>query len=260
MNNTLSQKKCFVLDLDGTVYLGRRSVPGTIDFIRKNKGNVDFYFLTNNTSATPARYVEKLSSHGLQMREEQFITPLASVINYVKEKKLQNLYVVATREVRTFMQKHWLGVRTDSNPETCEAVILCYDTELDYRKMTETSFCLQNPKCEFLVSHRDKVCPSDKGNLPDCGAMVALFSEATGRSPDKWFGKPDPSMLAPVLAKYAPEDIVLVGDRLYTDWQLSKNAGIDFVLVLSGETKASDLKGLSEAPPTVLEDLSQLIL
>lgn len=49
----------------------------------------------------------------------------------------------------------------------------------------------------------------------------------------------------------------MVGDRLSTDKKLAENAGIDFILVLSGEATREDLAKEERQPTLVLEDLGQ---
>lgn len=87
---------------------------------------------------------------------------------------------------------------------------------------------------------------------------MELYESATGRRPQHIFGKPDPAVLGPLLSRYAREDMVMVGDRLSTDKKLAENAGIDFILVLSGEARKSDLPGLERQPTLVLDHLGQL--
>jgi len=87
------------------------------------------------------------------------------------------------------------------------------------------------------------------------GSFISLYATATGRKPQHIFGKPDPAVLAPLLARYRKEEMVMVGDRLSTDMQLARNAGIDSILVLSGEATRADLAREEHQPTLVLEDL-----
>jgi ribonucleotide monophosphatase NagD (HAD superfamily) len=70
--------------------------------------------------------------------------------------------------------------------------------------------------------------------------------------PSHVFGKPSPTLLAPVLAEFRPEEIAVVGDRLYTDKAIADNAGVDFVCVLSGETTTADLAAYKGTPPAIV--------
>ena len=73
---------------------------------------------------------------------------------------------------------------------------------------------------------------------------MALLKTAYGVEPERSFGKPNPAMLSGLLKKYKPEEILFVGDRLYTDFELAKRSGCRFVLPLCGETKQQDLDKL----------------
>lgn len=102
------------------------------------------------------------------------------------------------------------------------------------------------------------VCPSAKGPLPDTGSFVRLYEGATGRLPELVFGKPNTLVLSPLLKRFRQEEMVMVGDRLTTDKVLAENAGIDFILVLSGEAQRKDLPALERQPTLVLDDLGAL--
>jgi hypothetical protein len=65
-------------------------------------------------------------------------------------------------------------------------------------------------------------------------------------------------MLAGVLKHYEPEEILFVGDRLYTDFELAKRAGCRFVLPLCGETKRTDVDALECKPEFVVNNVSEI--
>jgi ribonucleotide monophosphatase NagD (HAD superfamily) len=90
------------------------------------------------------------------------------------------------------------------------------------------------------------------------GSVIALYEKATGRLPDHVFGKPNVAALSPLLARYPRERMAMAGDRLATDKKLAENAGIDFVLVLSGEAKREDLAGEMSQPWRIVRDLGEL--
>jgi ribonucleotide monophosphatase NagD (HAD superfamily) len=142
--------------------------------------------------------------------------------------------------------------------DECQAVVLAYDTELTYEKLATSCLLLQRGEVRFLSTHPDLVCPSDKGPLPDAGSFVKLYEAATGRLPELVFGKPNTRVLSPLLERFRRDEMVMVGDRLSTDKLLAENAGIDFILVLSGEARREDLCVLERQPTLVLDDLGSL--
>ena len=253
----INNKKCFVFDLDGTVYLGDRPIPGTIDFIRRNLPRREIFFLTNNTSKNLDDYVEKLAGFEIHVGLERILSPLLPLVDYLKDQGIRRLYPVGNASFQAYLKERLPDVVFTSGDD-CQAVVLAYDTELTYRKLAESCLLLQRPEVLFLSTHPDMVCPSAKGPLPDTGSFVRLYEGATGRLPEVVFGKPNTIVLSPLLARFRQDEMVMVGDRLTTDKVLAENAGIDFILVLSGEAKREDLPALERQPTLVLDDLSTL--
>ena len=247
-------KTCFVFDLDGTVYLGDRPIPGTIDFIRRNLAQREIYFLTNNTSKDLAEYTRKLAGFGIEVGIERILSPLLPLLDHLRKEGITRLYPVGNASFQAFLKAQLPEVVFTAG-EDCQAVVLAYDTELTYAKLAASCLLLQRPEVRFLSTHPDLVCPSPAGPLPDTGSFVKLYEAATGRLPEIVFGKPDPRVLAPLFGRFPRETMVMVGDRLSTDKKLAENAGIDFILVLSGEAQRDDLAGLERQPTLVLDDL-----
>lgn len=253
----IDNKKCLVFDLDGTVYLGDRPIQGTIDFIKRNLQAREIYFLTNNTSKNLDDYTTKLAGFGIHVEQERILSPLLPLVNYLDEQGIKYIYPVGNTSFRRYLMQRMPELVFTSDSE-CQAVVLGYDTELTYEKLADSCLLLQNPNVRFLSTHPDMVCPSAKGPLPDTGSFVRLYEGATGRLPELVFGKPNTCVLAPLLKRFRQDEMVMVGDRLTTDKLLAENAGIDFILVLSGEAKREDLPMLERQPTLVVENLGFL--
>ena len=134
--------------------------------------------------------------------------------------------------------------------------MLTFDTELTYDKLRTISLLLQNKQSiKYLATHHDNVCPTDEGNIPDVGGFMKLIEMTTGRTPEIIFGKPNKELLSNILLKYKKEECAIVGDRIYTDKKLADNSGIDFILVLSGETTVDQVKKLEVAPTYIVKDM-----
>ena len=250
----LATKNCFVFDLDGTVYLGDRPIQGTIDFIKRNMGKKEIFFLTNNTSKNLADYTRKLASVGLDVGIDRILSPLLPLVDYLAETAIERVYPVGNTSFQSYLKQHLPAIEFTSDAR-CQAIVLGYDTELTYEKLAASCLLLQRPDVRFLSTHPDLVCPSAQGPLPDTGSFVKLYEAATGRLPEVVFGKPNTIVLSPLLKRFRQDEMVMVGDRLSTDKLLAENAGIDFILVLSGEAKREDLPGLQRQPGLVVEDL-----
>ncbi|MDR2125180.1 MAG: HAD-IIA family hydrolase [Desulfovibrio sp.] len=256
MHGSVLGKRCFVLDLDGTVYLGNRPVKGAVEFIRRRWDDCDFYFLSNNTSRGPAAYIKKLRSMGIPAEAGQLLSPTLPLAAYLRKSGIERAYLVGNRDYGAALAEAVPELRL--GPEDAQAVILSYDTELTYEKLRISAHLLQKPETVYLATHPDPVCPDPAGPLPDVGSFIALYEKAVGRLPDRIFGKPDPAVLGPLPSLYPREAMVIAGDRLSTDKKLADNAGIDFILVLSGEAKEEDLLGEERLPWRMVRDLGEL--
>ena len=255
----LTDKRLFLLDMDGTLYLDDALFPGTLPFLRRirEKGG-RYLFLTNNSSRGADAYVEKLRLLGIESTPGDFLTSVDALILFLRKGDYQSkaLYAAGTESFRSQLRQAGFTVTADR--DEAEVLICGFDTELTFQKL-EDACILLNRGVEFLATNPDWVCPTWYGYVPDCGSVCEMLFRATGRRP-KVIGKPQPEMalLAMESTGFSPEETVLVGDRLYTDIACAANAGIDSVLVLSGESSRNDLKTSEVHPRWVLQDVAEL--
>jgi HAD superfamily hydrolase (TIGR01450 family) len=254
----IKQKKVFICDLDGTLYIGSNPISSAIEFIIKNQNIFDFYYVTNNTSMLPKDYVEKLNRFGIKTNVENIITPLYSLINTIRDGKYKSVYLVANSKVSTFLKSELKNVDFNFDLDNNEAVLLTYDTEINYDKLKKVTTLLnKKSNIEYYATHMDIGCPSENGNLPDAGSFIELLNLTTHKKPSVVFGKPNKSLIEFIINKYELEKIAIVGDRIYTDGQLAKNAQCDFICVLSGETTPQELAE-TDTNFLILKDLGEL--
>jgi HAD superfamily hydrolase (TIGR01450 family) len=249
-------KKVAFLDLDGTIYMGDALISGAKEFLEYLKeSGIIFYFLSNNSSRSKADYVAKLSNLGITTDEEGIILSTDGVIAFLQQKQIKDVYVVGTKSMKEMFLK--AGLETDS--QSPSYVVLGFDTELTYEKL-KTAALLMQDGVELIATHPDLVCPTPEGFIPDTGSMLALLEKATHQKPTKIFGKPNPEMIAHILKKHnvSPQQVVMIGDRLYTDMELARRIPCDFILVLSGETQKEDLEKIEAPPDFVAESVGDL--
>ena len=268
----IGKKKAFVCDLDGTLFMGPNPIRPAVDFVIENtrSGRFRYFYLTNNTSKCPDEYIRKISGAAIPVTPEQILTPLITLEAYIREKGYKSVYLMASEKVTAHLAARLAdaGVRFEYEPEANELIALTYDKELTYDKLAKATSlwnmrnCPPNPMCpvrtknqvpvDFVATHPDMCCPSERGPIPDIGGMMRFLEATNGMKPSHVFGKPSPTLLAPVLAEFKPEEIAVVGDRLYTDKAIADNAGVDFVCVLSGETTPEDLERYAGTPPAIV--------
>ena len=163
-----------------------------------------------------------------------------------------------TRSLVKGLADKGLRVTEEEDPDA-DVVLVGFDTELTFEKLTRTCRMLRVKERPYIATNPDFVCPVAGGFVPDCGSMCISIRYATGRMP-KFIGKPDPTMVDIVRTDlgYTKEETVLIGDRLYTDIASGVNAGVDTILVLSGEATLKDLEESEVKPAYVLQDVKVL--
>lgn len=247
----------FLLDMDGTVYLGDKLLPGAVEFIELLAAyGISYLFLTNNSSKHRDQYAEKLAHLGLTVSPDKIFTSGEATATYLHRAKAgAKIYLVGTPALEEEFKSHGFElVKT----ETPDYAVLGFDTTLTYEKLWHLCDWVR-AGVPYIATHPDFNCPIPGGFMPDVGAMMALVEASTGRRPDVIIGKPNQPMVAAVVERTAtPVDkICMVGDRLYTDIALGA-AGVTTVLVLSGETQPEDIPSAPYPPDFVMQNLAEL--
>ena len=247
--------RCFLLDMDGTFYLGSRLLPGALEFIRLlDQRGIDFLFLTNNSSRTRREYAEKIRGMGLDLAENKIFTSgEATALYLARQKPGASLYVAGTPALEDEFLEH--GFRLDDQHP--DYAVLGFDTTLTYQKIWR--FCdLVSAGVPYIATHPDINCPTETGFMPDIGSMMAMIAASTGRQPDIIIGKPYEPIVSAITTKLGLDvgSLCMVGDRLYTDIALGKT-GLTTVLVLSGETHPEDIPGSPFQPDFVMQNLAE---
>lgn len=235
------KKRLFLLDMDGTIYLGDQLFDGTTDFLNQVRAQEGKYlFVTNNSSRSVSAYVDRLNGMGIPSSAGDFLTSVDALIWYLRGKYDNALiYAFGTRTFRQQLAE--AGFRVTDRLEDGISLLVCgFDTELTFQKL-EDACILLGREVDFVATNPDWVCPTSYGSVPDCGSVCEMLFRATGRRP-KFIGKPEPEMALLSMEKYGytPEQTVLIGDRVYTDIACGVNAGIDTAFVLSGEGVPED--------------------
>lgn len=245
-----------MLDLDGTLYVSGRILPGALRFVaRLQRAGLPFVCLTNNSSTRGSAYVEKLRSFGLDVGSAHIITSGQATITYLMhETAHRSAYVVGTPELRGEFQD--AGILLDEGDPDC--LVVGYDTTLDYHKLCVATRLLMDGK-PYFATHPDRTCITANGLLPDIAVTIAGLEAVTGRSP-KILGKPHKEMVeaAADRLRLSFADIAMVGDQLDTDIAMAVNHGLLGVLVLSGESDLADVTNAEAQPDLVVQDIGEL--
>ncbi|MDR2472882.1 MAG: HAD-IIA family hydrolase [Tannerella sp.] len=259
----LKNIKHLALDMDGTIYTGTTLFPFTLQFLADMKSaGIGYTFLTNNPSKSKADYLTHLKNMGIEADASQLYASGEATIDYIKRHypDIKRLFILGTPSlIAEFEASGFISTKDDPNDRP-DAVIASFDKTLTYSRLCRAAWWVSR-QLLYIATNPDYVCPTDQPTvLVDCGSLCACIEQATSRKPDIIIGKPAPRMLENIIHRYRlhPQEIAMVGDRLYTDVATAKNTGAVGVLVLSGETTLEDLKHSNIEPDIVVENIKEL--
>jgi arabinose operon protein AraL len=249
----------FVFDLDGTVYLGEHLIPGAgkiIRILREKDRKVTF---VSNKPLSPRRdYAAKLTRLGIPTAPEDVINSTFVLIRYLtRVAPGARVFVMGEAPFRAEMAES--GFLLTEDPEAIDYVIAALDRTFDYRKL-HIAFQAINRGAHFIATNPDRTCPFDGGELPDCAAIIAALEAVTERPVEVVVGKPSPITLEVVLDTLglAPQECILIGDRLDTDIRMGLDAGMATALVMSGVTTPHTLAASPIKPHYILESIADM--
>ena len=263
LRERLGRIRHVALDMDGTIYMGMTLFDYTRPFLRRLRElGITYSFLTNNPSTSIADYLHKLEGMGITATEEEMYTTALATIDYIRSHypEARRLYLLGTPSMIGEFERAGFEATTDSADDCPDVVVVAFDKTLEYSRLCRAAWWVQQG-LPYIATNPDRVCPTDQPTvLVDCGSICKCIEHATGRQPDIVLGKPDPNMLTGVQSRYGvrPDEVAMVGDRIYTDIEMAHNAGAFGVLVLSGETT---LEIADEAPrqPDLIADSIEVL-
>ena len=241
MKAKLAKIRHLALDMDGTIYLGSTLFPFTKKFLADmTEAGITYSFLTNNPSISVSDYLKKLEKLGIEANEDNMYTTSLAAIDYIKSHypEAKRLFILGTPSMTTQFEEAGFLSCADDPDDVPDVLVVAFDKTLAYDRLCRASWWASQG-IPYVATNPDRVCPTDQRTvLVDCGSMCKCIEYATGRQPDVCVGKPDPNMLRGVFERYGyqPDEVAMVGDRIYTDTATAHNAGAFGVLVLSGET------------------------
>lgn len=229
---------CFLLDLDGTVYLGSKLLPGATDAIdRMRTRGKRVIFLTNNSSATKDYYVSKLRSMGIDAKQADVYTSANATTDYLTRfKPNAKVYVLGSQPVKDEFISGGVTLSDDA-----DTVVITFDKTLDYARLCRACYLIEKGAF-YIATHPDMTCPVEDTQLPDVGSFIKLIEGTTGRLPDVICGKPY-KIMADGVSKFTGVPLsrtAMVGDRLTTDMKFAVDNGLRSVLTLTGEATLGD--------------------
>ena len=267
----LDKTELFVLDMDGTFYIGNDILDGALDFLKAvERAGKRYIFFTNNSSTSPKLYIDKLAGMNCHITRDMIMTSGDVMIRYLKSKHPgESVYLLGTPALEESFKEEGINLFVSERNEEaaithaeCEKipdlVVVAFDKTLTFEKLSNACvYIMQGAK--FLATHLDINCPVKGGFIPDCGAMCAAIELSTKVKP-KFVGKPFKETVDMIVDATGVDaaGISFVGDRIYTDVATGVNNGAMGVLVLTGETKLSEVPDSEVQPDVIFDSIKEM--
>lgn len=255
-------KKLVIFDMDGTIYLGKDLIDGTLEaFDYLNKHDIEYVFFTNNSSHDLEFYHKKVSDFGIKCSlEHNFYSSTEVTISHLKKLGVKKIYCIGNECLKRKLRKEFSVIDRYSDLNDVEAVVAGFSTELVYDELKGACLYLQKKDIPFIATNGDWRCPIEDGlYIPDCGGMCEWIYKCTGKKATV-MGKPNPEIIDYLAEQFkvSKDEVMVVGDRLYTDILVGVNAKVDSVCVLSGESSLEDVKSYEHQPTYILKSIKDM--
>lgn len=255
-------KKLIIFDMDGTIYLGKDLIEGakeTFQYLLNH--DIEYVFFTNNSSHDLEFYYNKITNFGIKCDlKHNFYSSTEVTISYLKDNGFKTIYVIGNKSLKNKLEKHFKIIdRYDSSIEI-DAVVAGFSTELVYDELKGACLYLETRDIPFIATNGDYRCPIEDGlYIPDCGGMCEWIYRCTEKKATV-MGKPNPEIIRYLAKQFNVnmDEVMVVGDRLYTDILVGVNAGVDSLCVLSGECTLEDVNNYEHKPTYLLPSIKDL--
>ncbi len=249
----------YIFDLDGTVYLGERLLPGAAEAIAMLRARgAGVVFLSNKPIQRREAYAAKLARLGIPVAREDVINSSLVLARRLAH-EAPGARVFAIGEPPLLEELADAGLAIEDDPARIEWVIASLDRQFDYRKL-DVGYKALARGARFCATNPDRTLPLEGEQLPDCAAMIAALEACSGRQVEWVAGKPSAVMLETALERLgcAPQDCLMVGDRLETDVEMGRRGGTWTALVLTGVTTPDALAASALQPDFVCAGIHEV--
>ncbi|MBN2391141.1 MAG: HAD-IIA family hydrolase [Anaerolineae bacterium] len=251
--------KGVICDMDGVLWRGETPLPGLRDFFALlDAQRIGYVLATNNASKTPEQYVEKLARLGIETNTEHVLNSATAAADYLATQAASGtpVYAIGGPGTREALRLHGF---TLTDGDHANYVVVGWDRELTWKKLATATLLIRGG-AGFIATNPDRTFPMEDGLVPGNGAQVAALMTATDVEPII-AGKPGSLLYKGALARMgvAPEETLVIGDRLDTDILGGLHLGMPTALVLSGITHPDELSGSPIHPDIVFDDLAALV-
>ena len=249
----------WLVDLDGTVYLGEALIPGADEAIAALRAaGRRVAFLSNKPLQSRAEYAAKLMRLGVPATAEDVISSSVVLARHLATLD-PGAPVFVIGEPPLVAELQAAGFETRADPRV-RWVVISFDRTFDYAKLDTALQAVTRHGAQLIATNPDRTCPVDGGEIPDCAGMIAAVEAVTNRRVELVVGKPSPIILREALAVLGlpARDCVIVGDRLETDIAMGKGEGLGTILVLTGVTQRDEAERFPYRASRIVDSVAVL--
>jgi glycerol-1-phosphatase len=249
-----------LIDLDGVVWVGREPVPGAVEALRALlDAGKRIVFVTNNPGRLPEAYAERLQGLGVAVGPEQIVTAGVVVARLAGDAAGPDgsAFVLGDIPLREMVAATGVQLLEGEEAEEADVVVVSGHRGFDYDELRTAKFALDRGARLFATSH-DPTMPFPGGELPGTGAVLAAVEVASGKQATI-AGKPERHLFEIAKEAVGEGRLAMVGDRISSDIDGGRGAGLETVLVLSGTTSRTEAEAAAPGPDHVLDDLASLL-
>jgi 4-nitrophenyl phosphatase len=249
-----------LLDMDGVLYVGNQGLPGVqelLDYL--DRSGRRWLCVTNNSSRTSANFSEKLAGMGVNVAPEHILGSAEATANWLAQQVPAGTKVLMMGEQSIRDQLHNKGFELVTDPYAAEVVVATIFFGLNYSILTDLTLAIRNG-ARFVATNPDPTLPTERGQVPGTGSLVALLTTATGKRPE-FVGKPYPGMYQQAMQRVGsgPATTLMVGDRYDTDISGALDLGMMTAGVTTGVTSAAEFAGEDRPPHLIVSGLPELL-
>ncbi|EEI69947.1 HAD hydrolase, TIGR01457 family [Lentilactobacillus hilgardii ATCC 27305] len=250
--------KGYFIDLDGTVYAGKKRIPAAKRFIERLQAKkIPFLFVTNNSTQLPRDVVKNLDeNHDIHVKPENVYTSGMATVDFMNDDKkivAPSVYIVGEIGLKQVILANNFRLESD-HPDY---VVVGLDSDLTYEKLSEAVLAIRSGS-KFIGTNPDTNIPKERGMMPGAGSVVKFVEYATQQQPIM-IGKPKARIIESALKKIglSQDEVVMVGDNYNTDIKAGINANVDTLLVYTGLSTKEQVRSESILPTYQIDSLDE---
>jgi NagD protein len=264
----LDDARGFVLDVDGTlVHRAGDDVhvqPGAKELLARIRAlGRPLAIFTNGSHLAPEGFAAGLRAAGLDIADEEMLTPLRSVQSHLHARRLDGpVLLFATDAAREYLVRCGVNVLDGTGDSRIDAVFVAHADRVDFTELEQAARAVLAGAPLLTGSYAPAYAGAD-GPILSRGAMVTAAIAKASSSRPVIVGKPSRAALRTITEQVGlpARDLVVIGDDVTMDVALGRMGGARTILVSSGISGRVAVEAVPERrrPHAVVDGVGELL-